>query len=211
MALFISFEGPDGSGKSTQARLLASALRDRGFAVTETREPGGTSVGEQIRDVLLGKNAPPSTPLTMALLLSAARSQLVSEVIRPALAAGNMVIADRFADSTAAYQSFGLGLDLTTVRDLETIATRGVRPDLTLYIDAPADVALARVSKRTERNRMDDETVGFHERVREGYLQLLQADRDRWAYIDGTASVEAVHEGVMRVVDARLGRLEPVP
>lgn len=208
MALFMSLEGPDGSGKSTQARLLVEALRARGFTVTETREPGGTAAGEEVRRLLLGPDAPPATPLTMALLLSAARSQLVSEVIRPALGAGCMVVADRFSDSTAAYQSFGLGLDLATVRDLEAIATRGIKPDLILYIDVPAEVGMERTSGRRERNALDGAAVSFHRRVRDGYLQLMEADRDRWAYIDGTTEPDSVHKSVMRAVDARLERLE---
>lgn len=207
MALFVSFEGPDGGGKSTQARLLAAALRLRGYRVTETREPGGTPLGERLRDVILNPESPPATPLAMTLLLSAARAQLVHDVIKPALHSGGIVIADRFADSTVAYQAFGLGLNLDTVRDLTHIATEGLQPDIVLYVDVLPEVGLGRVATRTEWNRLDAQNREFHERVRQGYLQLARDDPDRWIVIDGNAPAEAVHRTVLRAIDPLLSRV----
>ena len=201
MALFISFEGPDGSGKSTQARLLAEVLRGRGYPVTETREPGGTPLGERVRALLLDPQAPSATPLAMTFLFSAARTQLVSEVIRPALSQGETVIADRFADSTIAYQSWGLGLDLAVARQLAEIATGGLYPDVVIYVDVPPIVGLERVAMRGTRNRLDEETLGFHERVRAGYHGLIEEDSGRWIVIDGDAPVEVVHGNVLQALD----------
>lgn len=203
MPLFISFEGPDGSGKSTQARLLAAALMQRGFAVCETREPGGTAIGEKIRELLLAPDSPPATPLTMALLLSASRSQLVADVIRPALQSGQIVVADRFADSTLAYQAFGLGLHASVVEELTAIATGGTQPDVSIYVDIEPAAGLERVSMRGSRNRMDAQTLQFHRHVREGYLEIITQAPQRWICVDGAAPVEAVHDAIVR-------RLEPV-
>jgi dTMP kinase len=207
MPLFISFEGPDGSGKSTQARLLAETLRERGFRVTETREPGGTPLGERIRELVLNPSSPRATPLAMALLLSAARAQLVSDVIAPALKSGNIVIADRFADSTLAYQSFGLGLDAQVTQELARIATAGLRPDAVVYVDVPPEVGLGRIAGRGERNRLDAEAKGFHEQVRRGYHELARADPGRWLRIDGAASPEDVHRAVVEAIEPFLPRL----
>lgn len=198
MPLFISFEGPDGSGKSTQTRRLASALRRRGFPVTETREPGGTPLGDRIRELLLDPHSPPATPLTMTLLLSASRSQLVTEVILPAIRAGHIVIADRFADSTVAYQSFGLGVPRSAVERITEIATQGVRPDVRVYVDVPVEVGLERVAARGERNRLDEWEIAFHQRVRDGYRELIHENAEGWLQIDGADSPERVHAAIMR-------------
>src|SRR6516165_6951835 len=146
MPPFIGFEGPDGSGKSTQAGFLASALRDRGYVITLTREPGGTPLGEWLRSLILDPESPSAGPLVMALLLSASRAQLVETVIQPALQRGETVIVDRWADSTSAYQGYGLGLDLTTIDTLRRIATGGLEPDLTVLIDVRPDVGLQRIN-----------------------------------------------------------------
>lgn len=204
MPLFISFEGPDGSGKSTQARLLAEALRQRRVAVTETREPGGTELGERLRNLILDPLAPDAAPLTMTLLLSASRSQLVADVICPALRRGHIVIVDRFADSTIAYQSFGLGVPRETVEAVTAIATGGVLPDVRVYVDVPAELGLQRVSERGARNRLDVQTLAFHQRVREGYLQLIREAPHRWIVIDGVGSPQTVHAAVMSAIDPLL-------
>jgi dTMP kinase len=198
MGLFLTFEGPDGSGKSTQAHLLASELRVRGRDVVETREPGGTSVGEAVRHLLLDLNGPAMSPLTMALLLSASRSQLVSDVILPALHQGRTVIADRYTDSTVAYQSYGLGLDLDVVQNLARIATSGLTPAASVYVDVPVEVGLERIQRRGSHNRLDARDVEFHSRVRNGYLLSIQQEPDRWVIVDGTQDPQSVHLAVMR-------------
>ena len=204
MALFITFEGPDGSGKSTQAQLLTDALRNRGHDTLETREPGGTELGEAIRYLLLDPEAPAATPLAMALLLSASRSQLVESVIRPALDAGRFVIADRYADSTVAYQGYGLGLDTGTVRELARIATGGLKPDATIYVDIEPEVGMERRQARGAQNRLDQEALAFHRRVRDGYLEMISEEPERWIYVDGDAPPEAVHAGILQAIEPLL-------
>jgi dTMP kinase len=208
--LFISFEGPDGSGKTTQADVLALFLRKRGVPIVETREPGGTPVGEQVRHVLLAPGGAPMTPLVMALLLSAARAQHVHDVIRPALDSGQTVICDRYADSTLAYQGYGMGLELEQVRTLTSIATAGLQPDLTVYVDVTPEVGLARMAARGGRDRLDSETLEFHQRVRNGYRALMDQDPDRWIRIDGAQSPDQVHAEVVRAVQSRLRPMEDI-
>lgn len=198
MGLFLTFEGPDGSGKSTQARLLALELRARGHDVVETREPGGTHVGEAIRHVLLDLHGPDMNPLTMALLLSASRSQLVAEVIVPALRAGRTVVADRYTDSTVAYQSYGFGLELAVVDDLARIATTGLRPAMSVFVDVPVELGLDRVRSRGSHNRLDQPDIAFHNRVRNGYLQSIEREPRRWFVVDGTEDPQRVHAAVIR-------------
>lgn len=197
MGLFLTFEGPDGSGKSTQAHMLASDLRARGHAVVETREPGGTSVGEAVRHVLLDLDGPAMSPLTMALLLSASRAQLVSDVIVPALEAGHTVIADRYTDSTVAYQGYGFGLELGVVQDLARISTCGLTPKVSVYVDVPVEVGLERIQRRGSHNRLDARDLEFHRRVRQGYLQSIEQESERWVVVDGTQNPEGVHLSVM--------------
>lgn len=204
MALFISFEGPDGSGKSTQAAMLAASLRGQGYRVTETREPGGTELGERIRELVLSPESPSATPLAMTFLLSAARTQLLHEVILPALACGDIVIADRFADSTLAYQSCGLGLDAGLVRQVTAIATGGRSPDVTIYVDVPVETGMARAVARGQGNRLDTENAAFHDRVRTGYLQLMAAEPGRWIDVDGAAPPETVHRAIMERLETTL-------
>jgi dTMP kinase len=205
-ALFISLEGPDGSGKSTQAAMLARVLRERDLEVVETREPGGTPAGEQIRQILLDPQGPPLSPLVMAFLLSASRAQLVEEVIGPALREGRTVISDRFADSTMAYQGHGLGLDLEVVRQLSRAATGGRFPDVTIYVDVEPAVGLDRVNTRGLPNRLDRENLDFHRRVRTGYLQLMSEEPARWLQVDGSGDPEEVHRQVIRALDGWMER-----
>lgn len=199
MSLFLTFEGPDGSGKSTQARLLADELRAQGHDVLLTREPGGTPLGEQLREVLLARDGAPMTPAAMALIMSAARAQLVHDIIQPALRADRIVILDRYADSTAAYQGSGLGLDRETIDRLRAIAAP-VRPNLTFYVDVPEEIAFGRLSDRINANRLDIESAAFHRRVREGYEQLIAEEADRWVRIDGTGTPGDVHATIMQAL-----------
>ncbi|MDE3088010.1 MAG: dTMP kinase [Chloroflexota bacterium] len=203
MSLFITFEGPDGSGKTTQARMLAAYLQSRGMDVLLTREPGGTAISEQIRDVILSTHNLSIQHETEALLFSAARAQIVAELIRPALAAGKIVICDRYADSTLAYQGYGLGLDLDALRAITRFATGGLVPDLTFYVDVPAEVGLAR-RHRGETNRLDQKQVEYHARVRAGYLEMAKSEPQRWVIVDGTRALDAVQEEIRGQIERKL-------
>jgi dTMP kinase len=209
--LFLAFEGPDGGGKSTQARLLAAHLRGRGRVVVETREPGGTPVGEALRPIILDGPGPPMSPLTMTLLLSASRAQLVDDVVLPALAAGHVVIADRFADSTVAYQAHGLGVDIADVRELTRIATRGLRPHAVVFVDVPVEVGLQRATARGGGNRLDHADIAFHERVRNGYLELMTDEPGRWLYVDGSAGPDEVHAAILAALAPIIGEVGAAP
>lgn len=196
--MFITFEGMDGSGKSTQARLLAEHLRAQlgPEKVLLTREPGGTHIGEQIRTVIHSLRNQEMASSTEFLLYNAARAQIVAEVIRPALAQGKIVLCDRFADSTIAYQGYGRQLDLEMVGRVIEYATGGLKPDLTFFIDVAIDEGLARRNhghqRGEEMNRMDIQTREFYERVRRGYETLMLQDSARWVRIDGARSIELV-------------------
>ena len=193
--MFITFEGPDGSGKSTQIKLLAEFLASRGREVVLTREPGGTGIGEQIRDVVLSNKNQTITSETEALLFSAARAQIVREIILPALAAGKIVLCDRYADSTLAYQGYGLGLDRDALTAITRFATGGLVPDLTFYIDVPVEVGIAR-KQRGETNRLDEKAIAYHERVRAGFLEMAHREPSRWIVVDGTQAMERVQEEI---------------
>jgi len=204
--VFITVEGPEGAGKTTQVLRLADRLAGAGLAVTRTREPGGTSAGERIRGVLLEARAEPMTPLAEALLFCAARAELVARVVRPALAAGGTVLCDRFADATLAYQGYGRGLPLDRLAALSAEATGGLVPDLTLLLDLPVGVGLARRRGDGAWNRFDAASEAFHDRVRRGYLALAAREPDRWVVIDAGGSVDSVAGEVWRAVAARLAR-----
>ena len=193
--MFITFEGPDGSGKTTQARMLAEHLESRGYPVLCTREPGGTEISEQVRQVILSTHNKSMRNETEVLLYSAARAQIVAELIRPALAQGKLVICDRYYDSTFAYQGYGLGVDLNLLRAITQFATGGLVPDLTFYVDVPVELGLAR-RHRGETNRLDLKNVEYHTRVRNGYLELVKAEPTRFIVIDGSGSVEQVQEQI---------------
>jgi len=171
---FITFEGPEGGGKSTQIHRLAARLADDGYVVWTTREPGGTRAGETIRPLVLGGTIPSLSPLTEALLFSAARAQLVEEVIRPRIGRGEIVLCDRYVDSTIAYQGYGRGLDLTFLRRLQAEVVSGLQPRLTLLLQLPVEAGLARIPS-TAQDRLYRETVAFHQRGLAGYPQKAAA------------------------------------
>ncbi len=204
MSLFITLEGPDGGGKSTQARLLVEYLTARGTPALLTREPGGTTIGDQIRRTLMDLGNTGMQPRTEILLFSASRAQIVHQVIRPRLEAGGVVVCDRFYDSTLAYQGYGHGLDLTALRAITEFATGGLRPDLTFLIDLPAEDGLRRRRRGGQWNRLDAYDLGFHQRVRQGYFDLAAAEPDRWVTVDATRPVDAVQSEIRRLVEARL-------
>jgi len=205
--VFVTFEGPDGSGKTTQIRLLAEWLRERGREVVLTREPGGTEIGDQIRAVLHDPYNTAMDARAEILLYSASRAQHVAQLIRPALAAGKIVISDRYADSTLAYQGYGRGLDLEMLRTITRFATRGLTPGLTLYLDITPEEGLQR--RRLggdEWNRLDAEALEFHQRVRAGYLELVEQEPERWAVVNAARPVEEVQVEIRAMVQARLGK-----
>jgi dTMP kinase len=203
--VFITFEGIEGSGKSVQARLLVERLRSVGHAVLQTREPGGTPLGDQLREILLATNESELNPRAEALLMCASRAQLVSDVIKPALARGEVVVCDRFAASTLAYQGSGRGLDRADLETVISFATAGLVPDVTILLDVPVEVGLAR--KRADRatwNRFEAETLEFHTRVRQMFRALATAQPQRWQCFDGLAAPEEIAEAIWRRVSARL-------
>jgi dTMP kinase len=204
--VFITFEGPEGSGKTTQIRLLADWLRSQGHGVITTREPGGTRIGNGIRSLLLDIDHTEMTPRTETLLFNAARAQIVHEVIRPALQAGQIVLCDRFADSTLAYQGCGYGQDRAELSRLIRYATDGLTPDMTLYLDVEPEVGLARKQSGNgqEWNRLDARTMAFHRSVQAGYWALVEAEPTRWRVIESDLPESAVHSAVLAAVTARL-------
>jgi dTMP kinase len=204
--MFITIEGPDGSGKTTQVSLLAEAIRRAGYDLVVTREPGGTEIGDQVRQVIMDLKNKQMFPATEILLFQASRAQLVRELVLPSLKAGKVVLCDRYADSTLAYQGYGHQTDLAQLRGIIDFATGGLKPDLTLYLDIDAEEGLRRrTGEEDEWNRMDDYALEFHQRVRDGYHKMIAAEPERWVVIDGGRSVEKVKEDLKRVVLERLG------
>ncbi len=185
--LFVSLEGGEGSGKSTQLAALAARARGGGRAVVSCREPGGTPLGERLRDALFASDDAPSAEAEL-LVFAAARAQLVREVIRPALDGGALVLCDRFADSTVAYQQYGRGLDGGAVEAVNAAATGGLRPELTLLLDIAPEAALARGNANA--NYMERQDLEFHRRVRGGYLELARREPERWLVLDASRTVE---------------------
>lgn len=195
---FITIEGPEGGGKTTLAERLAVHLEARGRRVVRTREPGGTWLGERLRELLLARTtATPVDPLTDALLFNAARRQLVEEVIRPALEADMTVICARFADSTLAYQGYGAGVPLADLRALADFATGGLTPGRTILLDVPVEVGLARKSPDDHTRFETEFDIAFHERVRAGFLALAVDEPERFAVIDATRDIDAVTDAVV--------------
>jgi dTMP kinase len=204
LSFFLSIEGPDGSGKTTQARLLADHLRQAGHDVLLAREPGGTPIGDQIRQVLFSLDNKGMSPESEFLLFSASRAQLVRQVLRPHLQRGGLVVCDRFADSSLAYQGYGHGLELEMVQAVTRLATGGLRPNLTVLLDLPAEDGLARRKQGGRWNRLDDYDLEFHQRVRQAFLGLAAAEPARWVTVDGKPAVQEVQREIQRVVDPRL-------
>ena len=207
--MFVTFEGPDGSGKTTQVNMLEGHLRTAGCTVLTTREPGGTSIGESIRQLLLLDMAHNKMHArTEALLFNAARAQLIEEEIRPALAAGKIVLCDRFADSTLAYQGYGRQQDREELERLIEYATGGLGPDLTVYLDLPPEKGLRRKLAR-HLNRLDVLELSFHEQVRNGYQKLIAQQPARWTVIDASRSRDQVHHDVVQALQQKLPALAP--
>lgn len=203
MALFITFEGVEGSGKSFQARALYRKLSGLAIPALLTREPGGTPPGERISRLLKWAQNTDISPLTELLLFNASRAQLIDEVIRPALESGQVVICDRFADSTMAYQSYGRGLDPETVRDTNNTATGGLKPGLTILLDIPVEEGFAR-KKDDKYDRFEREDIVFHRKVGEGYITLAQAEPERWLVIDAGQSKEKIRRLIWQKVSQML-------
>lgn len=204
---FITFEGIDGSGKSTQLGLLQSALSARGLDIVRTLEPGGTALGRKLRESFLETDEA-VTPMAELLLFAADRAQHVNFLIKPAMTDGKIVISDRYADATVAYQGAGRGFDADVIRSVIDLATGGLRPDLTLFYDLPVDVAIARASNRNgeeaKNNRMDAETHDFYERVRSKYLEIAAREPERFKVIDATGTPEEIFRKTIEIVDGFL-------
>ncbi|MFQ6058775.1 MAG: dTMP kinase [Anaerolineae bacterium] len=210
MSLFITFEGPEGSGKTIQSQALYEYLQKRGLPVFLTREPGGTSIGDQIRRILLSPENAEMLPPTEILLFSASRAQLVGQVIRPHLEGGTIVICDRYADSTLAYQGYGHRLDLDLLKTITGFATGGLRPDLIIYLDIDVEEGLRRKRDTAEWNRLDQKELAFHRRVRQGYLEMAAAEPERWLVLDATRPVAEIQEAIRASVERLLaGMVEP--
>ena len=198
--MFITLEGPEGSGKSSQLPDLAEFLSGQGWDVLTTREPGGTPIGDQIRQILMRLDNQELHPRTEILLFLASRAQLVEQVIKPALREGKLVLCDRFGDSTMAYQGYGHGLNLDTLRTMLDFATDKLKPDLTLLLDVDVETGLQRKRKEDEWNRLDAYALAFHQRVREGYHELCRQDPERWRVIDAMQPKEAVQLALRQAV-----------
>ena len=198
--MFITLEGPEGSGKSSQLPDLAEFLRGQGWDVLTTREPGGTPIGDQIRQILMRLDNQELHPRTEILLFLASRAQLVEQVIEPALREDKLVLSDRFGDSTLAYQGYGHGIDLATLRAMLAFATDNLKPDLTLLLDVDVEIGLQRKRKEDEWNRLDAYELAFHQRVREGYHELCRQEPERWRVIDAMQPKEAVQIALRQAV-----------
>ena len=203
MALFITFEGGEGCGKSLQARALYRKLSQLAIPAVLTHEPGGTPFGKKIGRWLKWAQDTDISSLTELLLFNASRSQLVTEVIRPSLKNGKNVICDRYADSTTAYQSYGRGLDLEMVKAINNAATQGLVPDLTVLLDIPAEAGLAR-KKARRQDRFEQEDIAFHQRVRDGYLEMAANDPERWLVIDANQSRRKIAQLIWQRVSGLL-------
>lgn len=203
--MFITLEGPEGSGKTSHIPHLVEFLREKGHTVFPTREPGGTSISEQIRDILHDMKNAEMHPRTETLLYQAARAQIVEQVIQPRLADGEIVISDRYYDSTIAYQGYGHQQNLEDVRTLVKYATGGLTPDLTVLLDLDIEIGLKRKTQNeVEWNRMDAYTVEFHKRVRAGYLEMVKAEPQRWVVVNSDQAWESVQAELRRVIVEKL-------
>lgn len=203
--MFISFEGPEGSGKTLQITALAEFLKGAGYPVLATREPGGTGIGDQIRAILLDLDNTAMQARTEILLFQASRAQLVEEVILPHLAKGDIVLSDRYADSTIAYQGYGHQVNLEQLKNIVTFATGGLKPDLSLLLDIDVEDGLRRKSGGEEWNRLDAYELDFHQRVRQGFHQMVAAEPERWVVINAAKSRSDVQAEIKQIVLERLG------
>lgn len=198
--IFISFEGIEGTGKTTQARLLADHLSKKGYAAVLTEEPGGTPIGLKIREVLLNVDHAEMHPVTELLLYNASRCQHVQEIILPAINAGKVVLTDRFSDSTLAYQGFGRGIDVSVIETLDRMATGGLKPDLTLLLDIDVEMGLRRNRGANKIDRIELEDIEFHKKVRAGYHELARSEPGRIKVIDASGTVEEIQGKVIGIV-----------
>jgi len=209
--MFLTFEGIEGCGKSTQIRLLAQSLMAAGQRVLVTREPGGCPISDQVRTVLLDAANQAMVPMTELLLYGAARAQHLAEVVRPALAQGQIVLCDRFSDATRAYQAFGRRLDRQQIEQVNQLACQGLAPDTTLLLDCPVEVGLTRARQRIDaaqgprEERFELEALEFHQRVRDGYLTLAAEEPHRFVVVDAAATPEQVAQQIVAAVITRLG------
>lgn len=209
--MFITFEGIEGCGKTTQIGLMGDFLQAKGLPYIITREPGGTGIGEEVRKILLSPQNSGMKPVTELFLYMASRAQHIEEVIKPALVDNKIVICDRFSDATIAYQGHARGLDLKWVKELDRLATSGLKPDITFLLDCPVDIGLARamgrISSETSQvreDRFEREDKDFHEKVREGYLEIARDEDGRVVVVDGTKNRDIVHEKIRKIVFPRI-------
>ncbi len=201
--IFITIEGPDGSGKTTQIELLREYLEKKGYDSVVTREPGGTVISEAIREIILNPEYKEMSYMTELLLYAAARAQLVNQIIRPALIEGKAVICDRFVESSAVYQGIGRGLGVSTVYEVNNYALGEVKPKLTIFMDLDAEDGIKRKKNQTELDRMEQEDIEFHKRVVEGYRKLAELYPEKIVPIDATLSVEDIHSRIVSEVEKR--------
>ena len=198
--MFISFEGIEGTGKSTQARLLADHLKEKGYRVIQTMEPGGTRISLKIRELLLSMESKAMDHVAELLLYNAARVQHIKEIIGPALERGDIVITDRFSDSTVAYQGYARGIDLQLIDSLDMIATKKLRPDITILFDIDVRTGLARNKELGKNDRIELEDISFHEKVRKGFLQMAAIESGRIKVVDCSESLDRVHQKVVKII-----------
>lgn len=201
--MFITLEGSEGSGKTSQIPALVEYLRQQGLPIFATREPGGTPISNAVREILMGMENKAMHARTEILLFCASRAQLVEEVIRPRLAGGDVVLCDRYADSTLAYQGYGRGVDLPWLRSLLDFATGGLKPDLTLLLDVDVEEGLRRKRSSREWNRLDTEEVAFYQKVRRGYLEMAAAEPQRWVVIDAGQPRPQVQQAMRQAILSR--------
>ncbi len=198
--MFITFEGPEGSGKTSQILPLAKFLKEKGFQAITTREPGGTEIGDQVRAILTSMKNTNMHPRTEILLFLAARAQLVEQCIRPALAQGSLVLCDRYADSTLAYQGYGHGTDLKLLRQMLNFATGNLWPDLTILLNIDPEKGLQRKRGGSDWNRLDAYTLAFHQRVWQGYQELAQLEPQRWVTVDASQPFDRIQEQIRKII-----------